>query len=437
MLTRWEVWNDYNFALFFVIGCVMVGCYQPRRKYFWARAILPALLLLVYVPLIQDYGDAFMDALNLGTFPIYFGQYLIVLIGMYFCFECKWMAAFFCVTTAYCLQHFAQRLWSIVYETFLKSVSSDVLMVLIPCLIVTAVYTIYYFVLVKQNKPALCEIEVERIPQFFVGLFGILVTCLVDASMMKVLFQIGMPEPVGVLTFTLSALIGLITLLFEFNLLSRWRMQEDMKYLQLQMQEERRQYQHEKESIDMINIKCHDIRHQLRMMEGQMNSEAVKELVDTIQVYDATIKTGNEAVDVVMKKYGLYCQTRKIKLTCMLDGRKLTIFQPHELYALFGNILENAMNAVEKLEDERRIISISSMVCAGFLNISFTNFFDHELEMEEGLPISRKKDHGFGLRSVRMLVEKYGGRVNVNVSDDTFTLNLFLPVQDHSGLSGG
>lgn len=85
---------------------------------------------------------------------------------------------------------------------------------------------------------------------------------------------------------------------------------------------------------------------------------------------------------------------------------------------------------MEKLEKEKRVISIAEKSKDGFVNISFTNFFEETLTFEEGLPVSRRENHGFGTRSMRMIVEKYGGRLNVITKDDLFELNAFFPIAD-------
>ena len=111
----------------------------------------------------------------------------------------------------------------------------------------------------------------------------------------------------------------------------------------------------------------------------------------------------------------------------MLDGTKLNFIPEHEIYALFGNAIENAIHAVSSLEEEKRIISITQSCNGELTNVSITNFFKGELEWKDGLPLSRQKNHGFGMRSMRHLIENYGGRMHVLTKDDLFVLNIFLP----------
>ena len=119
-----------------------------------------------------------------------------------------------------------------------------------------------------------------------------------------------------------------------------------------------------------------------------------------------------------MAKHILYCLNNKIRFTCLLDGTYLSFIPDHELYALFGNAVENAVTAVSGLEEEKKVISITSIVKGGFMNICITNYFDGSIMMRDGLPMSENDGHGFGVRSMRMIVEKYGGRISVTVKED-------------------
>lgn len=228
-----------------------------------------------------------------------------------------------------------------------------------------------------------------------------------------------------------SILIAFVALLLEFSLLSQKRLASDNETLQSQIEEARKYYEQDKREIELVNLRCHDIRHQIRAMKGKLDAVVVDELTTAIDVYDSHIKTGNEAIDVVLAKYNLYCRNHNIKLTCMLDGSKLNFISYHEIYALFGNAMENAIHAIEPLEEDKRIISITQNSANGFININITNYFKGELEMKDGLPISRKENHGFGVKSMRMLMEKYNGKILVQTNGEIFVLRLFFPLELH------
>ena len=103
-----------------------------------------------------------------------------------------------------------------------------------------------------------------------------------------------------------------------------------------------------------------------------------------------------------------------------------------DIYALFGNLIDNAMEAVTKLADaEKRIIDLT--VRGGGDNmvaISVSNYFDGNLVTDvDGLPATTKgnKEYlGFGLKSIRYIVQKYDGDLSISTHDNLFTADIVL-----------
>jgi sensor histidine kinase regulating citrate/malate metabolism len=154
-----------------------------------------------------------------------------------------------------------------------------------------------------------------------------------------------------------------------------------------------------------------------------------------IDEYQGYIKTGNESLDLILTKESMACLKENIRFTAMLNGENFSFFQPHELYALFGNAIENAIHAVKKLPPEKRIIAVNETVAEGFTTVHFINYYDGNLKLDkDGLPVTEqeKNYHGFGVKSIRMLAEKYDGRLRLDVLDDVFQLNIFFPIQSDS-----
>ncbi|MCX4287504.1 MAG: ATP-binding protein, partial [Clostridia bacterium] len=193
-----------------------------------------------------------------------------------------------------------------------------------------------------------------------------------------------------------------------------------------------RQYRISKDSIELINIKCHDIKYKLDalMAQGDMGADAVKALRDSISFYDLKKDTGNQLLNVLITEKGFYCEQNGINFSCMIDGEKLEFMEAGDLYCLFGNLIDNALEAVKEIEDKaRRIVNLSVKAKGGFILVQEENYFNGVREFEDGLPITTKKDknsHGFGMRSLRMIVKKYGGELTTFVSDNIFHLNIIF-----------
>ena len=75
-----------------------------------------------------------------------------------------------------------------------------------------------------------------------------------------------------------------------------------------------------------------------------------------IKIYEAQNKTGNKVLDAVLTSKSLYCQNNGIGLTCVADGSALNFMEDMDISALFGNILDNAIEASMMLDQEKRFI---------------------------------------------------------------------------------
>ncbi len=196
--------------------------------------------------------------------------------------------------------------------------------------------------------------------------------------------------------------------------------------------QDKRHYEQLKETIDTINIKCHDLRHHIREIQSGKNSPYLDEIAQSISIYDSMVQTGNDTLDVILTDKHLRCETNRIPFSSIADGALLNGLDPTDLYALFGNLLDNAIEASLALIDPAmRFISLSVREAAGCTQIIVENACAHSPSFSDGLPVSTKPDdgtHGFGLKSVRNTVTRNGGTMQITCEDGVFRVSiLFLP----------
>ena len=113
---------------------------------------------------------------------------------------------------------------------------------------------------------------------------------------------------------------------------------------------------------------------------------------------------------------------------------KHSFIHENDIYALLGNILDNAMEASEKRKkaDEERVVSISTISKEGFIRIHEENFFDGDLIYENNVLKTTKQNklyHGFGVKSIKLIAEKYHGDVSISAKDGKFILAILFPIQ--------
>ena len=215
-------------------------------------------------------------------------------------------------------------------------------------------------------------------------------------------------------------LICVFVLFAEYELLYAKHADDERAETERLLAERERQYRLSRENIEAINIKCHDIRHQIRHLADSGAS---------------VVETGNEALDTILTEKSLTCSGEGIVLTVMADGAALGFMAPADIYALFGNALDNAIEAVRRVDDpERRTITLSVRRAGGMVAVGVENYFATAPRFSaDGLPQTSKSDsanHGFGTRSMRAIAQRYGGSLHAGTQDEIFYLNVLLAVPE-------
>ena len=233
-----------------------------------------------------------------------------------------------------------------------------------------------------------------------------------------------------------NIICSISVLVLQFSLLLNKSLEDELEVVNQMRRQEQKQYQISKDTIDLINMKCHDMKHQIHNISKQaaIDPAALREMEETISIYDSIVKTGNQALDIILAEKSLYCQKNGIFISYMADGAKLGFICDPDIYSLFGNMLDNAIQTVIQLEQDKRVIGVTIRAEGELLSINSHNYYSGDVHMEHGLPVTSKTDknyHGFGVKSMVMIVEKYGGSISFDARDQIFNLNILLP------LSGG
>ena len=120
------------------------------------------------------------------------------------------------------------------------------------------------------------------------------------------------------------------------------------------------------------------------------------------------------------------CQEKNIRLIPLVDGRQLGFINSLDLCALFGNAMDNAMEAVQELsEPQLREIQVRIGADRGLAMVCFRNYFDGQVKKQGERFLTRKGDgasHGYGLENIRRLAERYGGTAAYEIQGQEFPL---------------
>ena len=204
--------------------------------------------------------------------------------------------------------------------------------------------------------------------------------------------------------------------------------------MQRMLRQEQEQHALSRATIDVINRKCHDLRHQiaaLRNMNPQEQEKSIGELEQAVLIYDSFPKSGNENVDLVLAEKYLLAEEEHITIRSVVDGSGFSFMRVEDLYSLLGNALDNAIEATRgEPKETRRIITLSAARRGSMFSVHIENPCAARPLFADGLPVTTKEDtdyHGYGMRSMRYLCEKYGGVMNAAWEAGIFSLDMLFP----------
>lgn len=187
--------------------------------------------------------------------------------------------------------------------------------------------------------------------------------------------------------------------------------------------------------IEVMNQKIHDLKHQVRDLasEHRISDEVLQNIADTSKEYDLFVKTGNEPLDTILTEKKFACASRKINVKYMVDGQAFRFLSVEDTNALFGNLIDNAMEYLVSVGDESlRTLGIFSSQTENFLKLSVENYFAGDtIAMDaKGFPRTSKSDkymHGFGTKSIARIAQKYSGAASFRVEDHRFKAQVIFP----------
>ncbi len=420
-------------------GCVMIASCLEKRTHFTLRAVLAFVTSCLWMTAMRAVQWCGMDelALLLGDMSsawrvtgltLYAGLFLIWACSVPVMSKANFCQSLYAITVSYSLQNMCERLIEIPRYTIERfPVLPDRLCL---ALLMAVTLVIYHRLCIRggKNRAMLDFSTLSSQMMLFLASSVMLISIYME-PMLRFQTDIVARNYANVNSALFSLLIVIVSTTHLRETDSEQRARQAEHALRLSQQ----RYEQDKELHDAINVKCHDIRHQIAALGEGARAEELRQIGKMVNIYDTAARTNSAALDVVLSGKALACNAQGVTLTALADGRQLSFMQDSDVYALFGNILDNAMEAVRQVQDdERRMISLTVTARDKLLFIEAENFFVGDaLTFEEGLPVTTKDDrlyHGFGMRSICMLTEKYGGDLQITAQDGIFRLSIMLPI---------
>ena len=180
----------------------------------------------------------------------------------------------------------------------------------------------------------------------------------------------------------------------------------------------------------------HDMKNHLLVLESSQETAAArqmaKELRAQIADYEDYIHTGNDFLDIIIRDKAEKAREKHIDFSAAIDISSADFIEPLDISTLFGNGIDNAMEASEKLPQEQRVIAVKAGRVNDFISILIeNNCVEGQAADKTGKHRTTKADsflHGFGITNMQKTAEKYGGTCTTRQEDGRFTLKILLPV---------
>ena len=277
---------------------------------------------------------------------------------------------------------------------------------------------------------AVCGLLARRLP--YKGTYNIGPRQLASSFLIGILFMLQAAVlsnartgywPLSLIATMLIGQLYFLTLLyFQTELFKKSALEKEMNALNLLYERQRQQYQVARQNVQIINKRCHELKVQIAALRKLAPDAALAQKIDEAEtaarLYDASRNTGSEVLDVVLTEKSLLCESRRIQLNAVADGSCLKRFEAGDLYALFANALDHAIEgAVQVTQPERRVIDLLVCMRQNFVVIHVIS----PARDEAGNRTAR-----YELKVLKQIVQKYKGTLTTETENGFFAVKILF-----------
>ena len=241
---------------------------------------------------------------------------------------------------------------------------------------------------------------------------------------------------IGEYNETLDLIVALLSTAFMFLFLYLknnyyLREQEQRNKVQIaQLQQQYAYYQDKLKDEERIRSIYHDMKNHLLVLEGSQGTEATRqmaqELRSQIADYENYIHTGNDFLDIIIRDKAEKAREKHIDFSAFIDFNGVDFIEPLDISTLFGNGIDNAIEASEKLPEEQRVILVKAGQVQNFVSILIENNCSDKVHTNGHTTKADKFLHGFGISNMKKAAEKYSGTCTTTQENGKFALKILL-----------
>lgn len=294
---------------------------------------------------------------------------------------------------------------------------------------IVAVFLMYYFLqkYVVKSVRQLMERSVKSCLLFgampaFYYLFDVIATVYTD------LLYSGARVAVQFMPFVTASFYLVFVILYYAETQKQASLQRERDMLDAQFQQAQTEFSSLRQMQQNAAAYRHDMRHHFAFLQGLASNERLEEIKDYLQTAQSDMDDitptrfcENETVNLILSSFATKAKQSEIMLTVDAKLPNTLTFSDTELCSLLSNALENAIHACENIVDiNKRLIKLRMYYKNNKLCIDIRNHYQVEPEFFQGVPVSKEQGHGFGTKSMILIVEKHGGICQFLVKDGWF-----------------
>lgn len=224
---------------------------------------------------------------------------------------------------------------------------------------------------------------------------------------------------------------GIMTFLYAKNTMYL-RAQEQRDKMQIaQLQQQFAYYQEKMKDEERIRSIYHDLKNHLLVMENRQNTEETRQMAETLRSqiadYEDYVHTGNEFLDIILKDKAAKAREKQIDFSAMVDFHGIDFMEPLDISTIFGNAIDNAIEASENLPEYKRLITVKAERVRDMLLITIENNTAPGNHLTEGTTKKDRFVHGFGIPNIKKAVEKYSGQCSFQQEERVYRLKILIP----------
>ena len=199
-----------------------------------------------------------------------------------------------------------------------------------------------------------------------------------------------------------------------------------------QLQQQYAYYQDKLKDEERIRSIYHDMKNHLLVLEGSQGTDETRkmaqELRSQIADYENYIHTGNDFLDIIIRDKAEKAREKNIDFSAFIDFSGVDFIEPLDISTMFGNGIDNAIEASEKLPEDQRVILVKAGKVQDFVSILIENNCADEAHADGHTTKADKFLHGFGISNMKKAAEKYSGFCTATQENGKFTLKILLPI---------